>query len=138
MDLAQKGSTNSDVWYSQELKTVYNFTYRLSGNREIAEVLTRKVFLESDRRKHEAHLLMMAWREFLQYYSFLDLQGESDIQKTLLALAPAKRSAVILRDMLGYPLEQIAFILKKTETEAVRLIAQGRQEITSKRPEITV
>jgi hypothetical protein len=114
------------------LKTVYTFTYRLSGNQKIAEKLTEKVLLKKPRHHDAVILLKLAWEKFFQYYGSVEFQGKCQTEQALLALSPESRSAVILRDMLGYSYRQIATILDKSETEAGRLIAEGRKAMRKK------
>jgi len=113
------------------IRTIYNFTYRLSGNSKVAEVLTEKVFLmHPGNHKDDVFLLKQAWGDFLKYYGCFEFKGEDPIQQSLLALAPELRCTLILRDILGYSYGQIAAILDKSEWEVARLISMGRRGIT--------
>ncbi len=113
------------------LETVYNFTYRLSGDRDVAEILTEKVFLTqpANRRRDDIVLLKQAWEDFLRYYGRFDFDGENMVQQSLLRLSPEIRCAVILRDILGYSYSQIAFVLDESELTVGRLISLARRDI---------
>lgn len=118
----------SDILYHRK---VYNFTYRLSGNTGIAEILTEKVFLRCPaNHKDDVILLKQAWERFLKYYGGLDLTGEDTVQQALLSLPPEIRCAIILRDILGYSYKQVASVLNKSELAAGNLISLGRRKIT--------
>ena len=114
------------------LKIIYNFTYRLSGNTRVAEVLTEKVLLMQSANHHNGDvvLLKQAWNEFLKYDGSIDCKGENATQQTLLSLPPEMRCAIILRDVLGYSYRQIAAVLNISDLEVGKFIARGRQEIT--------
>ncbi|PKM89535.1 MAG: hypothetical protein CVU87_05140 [Firmicutes bacterium HGW-Firmicutes-12] len=112
------------------LKLIYSFTYRLSGKKKIAEKLTEKVFLTHlDSGKDELSLLKQAWLYFYKDYEPYELNREDAIQQSLLALAPAVRCALILRDILGYSYGQIAIIIEQREPEVAHLIHLGRRLI---------
>lgn len=113
------------------LETVYNFTYRLSGDRDIAEILTEKVFLTqpANRCRDDVVLLKQAWEDFLRYYGRFDFDGENIAQQALLPLSPEIRCAIILRDILGYSYSQIAFVLDESELAVGRLISLARRDI---------
>jgi len=113
------------------LRLIYNFTYRLSGNTEVAKILTEKVLLiNAGNHNDDIRLLKQAWEDFLQYYGHLDLKEVDPVQQLLLSLLPERRCAVILRDILGYSYGKIATVLNKSDLEVGELISVGRQEIT--------
>lgn len=115
---------------SLSLRIIYNFTYRLSGNPEVAEKLTEKVLLMHPANNNCILLLKHAWEEFFQHYRHSELKGAEPIHQAFLALPPEQRCAVILRDILGYSYGQIGTVLNKSDSEAGNLISIGRQKIT--------
>ncbi|MCR4443503.1 MAG: hypothetical protein NUV48_15325 [Peptococcaceae bacterium] len=131
MGLLQHSETiHPKVLDSLCIRTIYNFTYRLSGNTKVAEVLTEKVLLmHPGNHKDDGFLLKQAWGDFLKYYGCLEFKGEDPIQQSLLALAPELRCTLILRDILGYSYGQITHIMDKSEPEVARLISEGRREM---------
>lgn len=113
------------------LKTVFNFTYRLSGNMKIAQILTEKVMSEgSGEHNDDLIFLKQAWESFLKYYGHFDFQSEDLMQRALLSLSPELRCAIILRDIFGYSYNKIALVSNSHEAEVAQLIKLGRQEIT--------
>lgn len=112
-----------------EIKKLYNFTYRLSGNFKVAEALTEGALLRPEDNHNYLVLLKQAWEDFNQYYGSLDFQGQEPVQNHLLNLVPEERCAVILRDIMGYSYEQIALVLDKSIPEVNGLIRRGRQQI---------
>lgn len=113
------------------IRTLYNFTYRLSGNTKVADVLTEKaLIMQPANHNDDVLLLKQAWEGFLKYYGYLDFKGEDPTQQALLSLSPEIRCAIILRDILGYSYGQIASVLNKSASEVGTLISIGRQEIT--------
>jgi hypothetical protein len=113
------------------LKLIYSFTYRLSGKKKIAEKLTEKVFLTNlDLRKDELSLLKQAWQYFYKDYEPYEVNREDAIQQSLLAMAPAVRCVLILRDILGYSYAEIATIIEQRESEVAHFIHLGRHQIS--------
>lgn len=113
------------------IRTLYNFIYRLSESTKVAEVLTEKVLMmHAGNFKDDIFLLKQAWSNFVKYYGFLEYKGEKSSRQSLLDIEPEPRCAMILRDILGYPYNQIAFIVDKPESEVAKLIFQGRSRIT--------
>lgn len=112
-----------------EMKKIYNFTYRLSGNPKVAELLTEKILLIPMDNQNHIFLMKQVWKDFYQYYGHIDFQGQEPIQNCLLTLVPEERCAVILRDIMDCSYEQIALILDKTIPEINGLITRGRQQI---------
>lgn len=140
MGFWRKDTIHPKVLHSLCIRTIYNFTYRLSGNREIAEILTEKVLLGHPHDcNNDVALLQRAWMEFVKYNWCPDNRGEEPIQQALLCLAPEPRCAIILHDILGYSYKEIAVVLNTQESGVARYIFTGRQEITKlvKKPNIT-
>ena len=132
MGFWRKETIHPKVLHSQCIKTVYNFIYRLSGNREVAEILAGRGLLAHphDCCKEDVLLLKHAWKEFKQCNWYRDYKGEEPIQQSLLSLTPEQRCAVILRDILGYPYGEMALILNQTKSEVMHFLSTGRREIT--------
>lgn len=138
--LHQSETIHPKVLDSLCIKTIYNFTYRLSGNTEIAELLTEEVLLlHPGKNKDDILLLKQAWSSFKKYYGCLEFKEEDPVQQSLLALVPELRCPLILRDILGYSYGQIAIIIDKPEPDVAYLISMGRRGIikANKAPNIT-
>ncbi|NLT96083.1 MAG: hypothetical protein GXW85_11265 [Clostridia bacterium] len=114
---------------------VYKFAYRLSGNRKVAEELTKLSIIAHYNQAQEDNLLLLKgiWQEFTKYYSFIEFQGGTGIQKILLDLPAELRCGVILKDIFKYNYRQIAQILSISPQEAQKIVAQGRRRIAASR-----
>ena len=126
MIFMQNNKTKPKDLYPIHIKTVYNFSYRLSGNADTAGVLTEKVFQNHRSEQDKLHLLKLAWEIFSEYYGCIDLESENPFQQALLSLPPDLRCAVILRDIMGCSYHQIAVILDKSDFETAGLISKAR------------
>jgi len=112
-----------------DLKLIYNFTYRLSGNVEIAQSLTEKVFLlKNSKYLDKISLVKCAWEKYLELNKSSYLTYDRR-QKMLAELMPEARCAVILRDIMGYSYEQIGIVLNSSKEEVASYISAGRQGI---------
>jgi len=128
--LQHRETIHPKVLDSLSIRTIYNFTYRLSGSTKVAEILTEKVLLtKPGNHNNDLFLLKQAWGDFLKYYGFLELKEEDPTQQSLLALSPESRCTLILHDILGYSYGQIAHIMDKSKLEVARLISMGRRGI---------
>jgi hypothetical protein len=136
----RKNTIHPKVLHSLCIRTIYNFTYRLSGDIEVAEVLTEKVLLgHPDDCNNDVKLLKHAWMEFVRYNWCKDCKGEEPVQRALLSLGHEQRCAVILHDILDFSYREIAVVLNTHESRVAYFISSGRQEITKsvKKPNIT-
>lgn len=121
-----RGSGKIDL---TDVKVLYNFTYRLSGNGEIAQVLTEEVLLLKERKYlDKVNLLKCAWEKYLELNKSQHLPQDR-LQNALAVLIPEARCAVVLRDVLGYSYEQIGIVLNKSKQEVAAYISVGRQNI---------
>jgi hypothetical protein len=126
MVFLQNNKTKPEDLSSLHIKTVYNFSYRLSGNEDTAGVLTEKVFLNHRSEQDKLHLLKLAWQTFSEYCGRADQKGKDPFQQALLTLPPDLRCAVILRDIMGCSYHQISVILDKSDFETAGLISKAR------------
>jgi RNA polymerase sigma-70 factor, ECF subfamily len=60
---------------------------------------------------------------------FTDAEMRADVRGLLLACTPRQRAALVLVDLLGYPSEQAARILRVRPSTVRALATQGRQTI---------
>jgi hypothetical protein len=126
MIFVQTNKAKPEDLNSLHIKTIYNFSYRLSGNEDTAGALTEKVFQNHRSEQDKLHLLKLAWETFLKHHGCIDLKGEDLFQQALISLPPDLRCAVILRDIMGCSYRQIAVILGKSEPETAVLISRAR------------
>lgn len=129
MTFLQNNKTKPEDLYSLHIKTVYNFSYRLSGNEDTAGVLTEKVFLNHRSEQDKLHLLKLTWQTFSKYCGCPDPKGNDPFQQALLTLPPDIRCAVILRDIMGCSYHQISVVLDKSDFETADLISKARAEL---------
>ncbi|HZX45965.1 MAG TPA: sigma factor-like helix-turn-helix DNA-binding protein [Clostridia bacterium] len=129
MIFVQANKAKPEDLYSLHIKTVYNFSYRLSGDSETAGVLTEKVFLSDRSNQGKLHLLKLAWEAFLKHHGCTDPKGEDPLQQALLTLPPDLRCTVILRDIMGCSYHQIAVILDKSDFETAGMISEARSRL---------
>ncbi len=129
MVILRNKKTQTEALYPLHIKTIYNFSYRLSGNEEIAGILTEKIFLDYRfKQKDKFQLLKQTWEDFLKYYGCIDLKCQDTIQKILLSLPPKLRCAVILRDIMDCSYQQISIVLNQSDYEAAELVSRGREQ----------
>lgn len=118
------------------LKDIYNFIYRLSNNKKVAEKLTEKAFQNCAQKKDtfacvNANPLLIvlkeAWNLFEKNYGFINYYSKCFIQNAVLQLQGELRCAVILRYIQGFSNEDISIVLTKNISEVNSLLAQGRK-----------
>jgi len=116
----------------------YKFAYRLCGNREAAEKLTELSTIAHYNQFQDDNLLLKTvWQEFIKYYSFLEFQEGTGVQKILLNLPAQLRCGVILKDIFKYDYSQIAHVLSITPQEVQKILAQGRRRVVASRKMLT-
>jgi RNA polymerase sigma-70 factor (ECF subfamily) len=59
--------------------------------------------------------------------AFLDAEMRADVRQLLLELTPRQRAALLLMDLLGYPSEQAARILRVRPSTVRALATKGRR-----------
>lgn len=112
--------------YDPSIRTVYNFSYRLSGNHGAARKLTETALLKHfDNPCDNSALLKQVWKDYLKYYENENFKGKDTVQQVLLTLSPKLRCLVILRNVLGCSYPQISTILDIPEKDISSLIGEG-------------
>lgn len=111
----------------------YKFAYRLCGNGKAAEKLTELSVIAYYNKVQDDNLLLLktVWQEFIKYYSFIEFQEGTGLQKILLNLPAQLRCGVILKDIFKYDYEQIAHVLSINPQEVQKIVAQGRQRVVA-------
>jgi RNA polymerase sigma-70 factor (ECF subfamily) len=61
--------------------------------------------------------------------AFLDAEMRADVRQLLLEVSPRQRAALLLVDLLGYPSEQAARILRVRPSTVRALASKGRQAL---------
>jgi len=124
---------------NERISFVYKFAYRLCGNQKAAEKLTEVSITAHFNHCQDNSLLLLksVWQEFRKYYSFIEFQEGTGVQKILLNLPAELRCGVILKDIFKYDYWQIAQVLSITPQEVQKIVAQGRRRIVAFRKMLT-
>jgi len=117
----------------------YKFAYHLCGNRKASEKLTELSIIAHYNQVQGDNLLLLkgVWQEFIKYYSFIEFQEGTGVQKILLNLPAELRCGVILKDIFKYDYPQIAQVLSITPQEVQKIVAQGRRRVVASRKMLT-
>jgi RNA polymerase sigma factor (sigma-70 family) len=146
-----------DTFFEEEHERLYKALYFVTGNRHDAEELMQDAFLKLWERWDQIHriddttayLFRVAFNGFRMRRrraamtirkvipvpeprdAFLDAEMRADVQRLLLGLTPRQRAALLLTDLLGYPSEQAARILRVRPSTVRALATKGRRVLRS-------
>jgi RNA polymerase sigma factor (sigma-70 family) len=144
-----------DEFFEDEHERLFKALYFVTGNRQDAEELMQDAFMklwerwgDIDRIEDPTGYLFrvalngfrmrrrraaMALRKVLpvpeRRDEFADAEMRADVRALLLAIAPRQRAALLLLDLLGYPAEQAARILRVRPSSVRALASKGRQAL---------
>jgi RNA polymerase sigma-70 factor (ECF subfamily) len=144
-----------DEFVEDEHERLYKALYFVTGSREDAEDLSQEAFLKLWERWDEidriddptGYLFRVALNGFrmrrrraamalrklqpvrAQRDEFLEAEMRADVRALLLGLTPRQRAALLLVDLLGYPSEQAARILRVRPSTVRNLASQGRRAL---------
>jgi len=144
-----------DEFFEGEHERLYKALYFVTGNRQDAEELMQDAFMKLWERWdkihtiHEptAYLFRVALNGFRMRRRraammlrrvvpipekrdlFLDAEMRADVRQLLLGVTPRQRAALLLVDLLGYPSEQAARILRVRPSTVRALATQGRRAL---------
>jgi RNA polymerase sigma factor (sigma-70 family) len=144
-----------DEFFEEEHERLYKALYFVTGNRHDAEELVQDAFLRLwerwDAIDHIHDLTGYLFRVALNGFRtrrrrastairkmapakeardmFLDAEIRADVRQLLLRLTPRQRAALLLVDLLGYPSEQAASVLRVRPSTVRALATQGRRAI---------
>ncbi len=144
-----------DEFFEEEREHLFKALYFVTGNREDAEELTQEAFLkiwekwdEIDRIDDPVAYLFrialngfrarrrraaIALRKILPVSedrdAFVEAEMRADVRQLLLEVTPRQRAALLLVDLLGYPSEQAARILRVRPSTVRALASQGRRAL---------
>ena len=144
-----------DEFFEDEHERLYKALYFVTGNRHDAEELMQDAFLklwerwgEIDRISDPTGYLFrvalngfrmrrrraaMAIRKVLpvpeRRDEFLDAEMRADVRQLLLEVTPRQRAALLLLDLLGYPSEEAARILRVRPSTVRALATKGRRAL---------
>ena len=143
-----------DTFFEEEHVRLFKALYFVTGNRDDAEELMQEAFLKLWERWDEqrindptGYLFRVALNAFRsrrcrtavalrkaipvseQRDDFLDAEMRADVCALLLQLTPRQRAAVLLVDLLGYPSQQAARILRVRPGTVRTLATQARRTL---------
>jgi RNA polymerase sigma factor (sigma-70 family) len=144
-----------DDFFEEEQERLFKALYFVTGNRHDAEELMQEAFLKMWERWDEIHRISdptgylfrvalngfrmrrrraaMAVRKAMPVWErrddFLDAEMRADVRQLLLGVTPRQRAALLLVDLLGYPAEQAASILRVRPSTVRALATKGRQAL---------
>ena len=144
-----------DTFFEEEHQRLYKALYFVTGNRQDAEELMQEAFLKLWERwdsieKIEdptAYLFRAALNGFRmrrrraavavrkvapipeERDEFLEAEMRADVRALLLRVTPRQRAALLLVDLLGYPSEQAARILRVRPSTVRALATKGRRAL---------
>lgn len=144
-----------DEFFEEEHENLFKALYFVTGNRHDAEELMQDAFLKLWERWGEIHRIgdptaylfrvalngfrmrrrraAMAIRKAIPIPenrdAFLDAEMRADVRQLLLEITPRQRAALLLVDLLGYPSEQAAHILRVRPSTVRALATKGRRAL---------
>jgi RNA polymerase sigma factor (sigma-70 family) len=144
-----------DSFFEEEHERLFKALYFVTGNRHDAEELMQDAFLKLWERWGDlwriddptAYLFRVAlngWRMRRRRASmavrkatpvpeardpFVEAEMRADLRQLLLEVAPRQRAALLLVDLLGYPSEQAARILRVRPSTVRALATKGRRAL---------
>jgi RNA polymerase sigma factor (sigma-70 family) len=144
-----------DEFFEDEHERLFKALYFVTGNRHDAEELMQDAFMRlwerwdsigrigdptgylyrvalngfRMRRRRAATALRKLAPVAEARDVFLDAEMRADVRQLLLGLTPRQRAALLLVDLLGYPSEQAARILRVRPSTVRALATQGRHAL---------
>ena len=144
-----------DEFVEDEHERLYKALYFVTGSREDAEDLSQEAFLKLWERWDQVdrigdptgYLFRVALNSFRMRRrraavalrkvppvraprdEYLEAEMRADVRRMLLGLSPRQRAALLLVDLLGYPSEQAARILRVRPSTVRNLASQGRRAL---------
>jgi RNA polymerase sigma-70 factor (ECF subfamily) len=141
-----------DTFVEEEHERLFRALYFITGSREDAEDLSQDAFLRLWERWDRidriadptAYLFRVALNGFRMQRrraatalrkrtfsrddrdEFAEAEMRADVRRLLVNLSPRQRAALLLVDLLGYPSEQAASILRVRPSTVRNLASQGR------------
>jgi RNA polymerase sigma factor (sigma-70 family) len=144
-----------DTFYQEEHERLFKALYFVTGNRHDAQELMQDAFLRLWERWDEIERIddptgylfrvalngfrmrrrraAMAVRKAIPVPErrdlFLDAEMRADVRQLLLEVTTRQRAALVLVDLLGYPSEQAAHILRVRPSTVRALAMKGRRAL---------
>ena len=150
-----EGWARFDTFFQEEHERLFKALYFVTGNRHDAEELMQDAFLRLWERWDQIGTIedptgylfrvalngfrmrrrraAMAVRKVIPVPErrdlFFDAEMRADVRQLLLEVTPRQRAALVLVDLLGYPAEQAARILRVRPSTVRALASQGRRAL---------
>jgi RNA polymerase sigma-70 factor, ECF subfamily len=147
-----------DEFFEDEHERLFKALYFVTGNRQDAEELMQDAFMKlwerwdqidriADptgylfrvalngfrmRRRRAATALRRVTPVVDERDLFVEAEMRADVQRLLLGLTVRQRAALLLVDLLGYPSEQAARVLRVRPSTVRALATQGRRALRAK------
>ncbi len=144
-----------DTFYLEEHERLFKALYFVTGNRHDAQELMQDAFLRLWERwdgieriedptgylfrvalngfRMKRRRAAMSVRKVIPVPErrdvFLDAEMRADVRQLLLQVTPRQRAALVLVDLLGYPSEQAARILRVRPSTVRALATKGRRAL---------
>jgi RNA polymerase sigma factor (sigma-70 family) len=144
-----------DEFVEDEHERLYKALYFVTGSREDAEDISQEAFLAlwerwdridriddptgylfrvalngfRMRRRRAATALRRLAPVRAERDEFAEAEMRADVRALLLGLSPRQRAALLLVDLLGYPSEQAARIMRVRPSTVRNLASQGRRAL---------
>lgn len=150
-----EAKTDFDSFVEEEHVRLYQALYFITGNREDAEDIAQDAFLKMWERWAEidliddptGYLFRVALNAFRmrrrraatalrrvapiagERDGFAEAEMRVDVRELLLSLSPRQRAALLLVDLLGYPSDEAARILRVRPSTVRNLASQARRAL---------
>ena len=147
--------TDFDTFVEEENERLFKALYFVTGSREDSEDLAQEAFMKLWERwgsidqieDPTGYLFRVALNGFRMrrrratmalrrraplpemHDGFVEAEMRADVRRLLLDVTPRQRAALLLVDMLGYPSEQAARILRVRPSTVRNLASQGRKAL---------
>jgi RNA polymerase sigma factor (sigma-70 family) len=157
LPVAQEGPLNFATFFADEHRGLLKLLYFVTGNRADAADLMQDAFLKLWERWDQIHriadpiayLFRVALNGFRMQRrraamsirkvvpiperrdAFLDAEMRADTRSLLLQVTPRQRAALLLVDLLGYPSDKAARILRVRPSTVRALATKGRRALRS-------
>jgi len=122
-----------DTFFEEEHERLFKALYFVTGNRHDAEELMQDAFVSLNGLRMRRRRAAMAVRKVVpipeRRDAFLDAEMRADVRQLLLEVSPRQRAALLLVDLLGYPSEQAARILRVRPSTVRALASKGRKAL---------
>jgi len=156
-----EAAASFDLFFVEQHDRLFRALYFVTGNHHDAEELMQEAFVRLWERWGErgriqdpvGYLFRVALNGFRMRRrraviavrkavpaaegrdEFVDAEMREDVRQLLLRVTPRQRAALVLLDLLGYPSEQAARILRTRPSTVRALATKGRRTLRTREPD---